>query len=75
MQGVARQSNCCIAQLMSSEVVNWKIATDSSDSRQYVANRTFVGASNGLRGMLNMKLMGWDDSQPGACMHLRGIGQ
>jgi hypothetical protein len=62
---------------MSSEVVNRKIAIDSSDSRQYVAKRTFVGAWNGLRGMLKVmlvvNLVDRGDVRPPR--HLNGIGQ
>ena len=55
-QELAGQSSC-IAQLVSSEGVDWKIATDPSDNRQYVAKRTLVGASNGLRDMLKVVLV------------------
>lgn len=53
IQGPTSQSSW-IAQLVLSHM-EWGIATDASDSRQYVAKRAFVGASNGLRDMVKAR--------------------
>jgi hypothetical protein len=53
MQGPVSHSSCIAHLLLTS--AKWETATDASDSRQYVAKRTFVGASNGLRDMLKAR--------------------